>query len=258
MSASEAFTEPSLFDHSSREPANKPTVPTTEERAARAAATTAAIESEPASDSAKVSELEAADETKSTSAAEVVSSPEAIAQNERQRLAEQLDALKRKEFELRRALAAADHPEVADVIRTIEGRAFVVSRAEAKLAQGFSKTEARRREVIEKKLGALRAKREELGGQIGELEDELGGLGADRLAAFESERQAALEQLMIVLATHAAALRAVKLEPSSLVPEIERWLPELEVIAKQRAVTGESASDVGCRTLPSSAPTPEG
>jgi hypothetical protein len=220
MSASEAFTEPSLFDHTSREQTSKsPPVPPGVERAAGAAmpeATATALEDE-----------------QSPEAPEVVLSPEAIAQNERKRLAEQLDALKRKEFELRRALAAADHPEAAEAIRLIEGRAFAVSRAEAKLAQGFSKTEARRREVIEKKLGALRDKRAELDSQIGALETELGGLGADRLATFESERQAALEQLMIAMATHDAALRAAGLDPSTLVPEIAGWLPELDALAKK-------------------------
>jgi hypothetical protein len=217
MSASEAFTEPSLFDHDSPAPAAKPS---------------AASEPEAISGSSEAAGLAATDPAKSD-APEVVLSPEAIAQNERKRLAEQLDALKRKEFELRRALAAADHPEAAEAIRLIEGSAFSVARAEAKLAQGFSKSEARRREVIEKKLGALREKRAELDGQVAALEAELGGLGADRLATFESERRAALEQLMIVIATHDAALRAAKLDPSRLVPEIEGWMPELEALAKQ-------------------------
>jgi chromosome segregation ATPase len=166
-------------------------------------------------------------------------SPEATTQSDRKRLAEQLSALKRKEFELRRALAAADHPELADAIRLIEARAFVVARAETKLAQGFSKTEARRREVIEKKLGSLRDKRAELDTQIGTLETELRGLGSDRLATFGQERQEALKQLLIVLGTHEAALHDAGLDPASLVPEIEGWLPELEALASK--VTGASA-----------------
>jgi hypothetical protein len=258
MSASEAFTEPSLFDHTSREPANKPTSPTVDERPARTAnpaaakpantANTASTagsptsratevaevrEPEAASDNAESEEVSAADAEPSTETPEVALTPEAIAQNERKRLAEQLHALKRKEFEIRRALAATDHPDLAEAIRTLEGRAFTVSRAEAKLAQGFSKSEARRREVIDKKLGTLRAKREELDTQITALETELGGLGADRLSTFESERQTALEQLMIAMAQHANEFRAANLEPSSLVPEIEGWLPELEAIAKK-------------------------
>jgi chromosome segregation ATPase len=160
-------------------------------------------------------------------------SPEAIAQNNRKRLAEQLDALKRKEFELRRALAAAEHPELADAIRSIELGALAVSRATDKLAQGFSKSEARRREVVDKKLAALRAKREELDAQIGALETELAGLGSDRLAGFESERRAALEQLLIALGSHHDALTAAGLEPSRLVPEIEGWLPELDALAEK-------------------------
>jgi hypothetical protein len=245
MSAPQASTEPSLFDHSARESAKKPTAPTLTaptivERAASPAAATDVAESATASGDSDVAELEADEDTQASSAPQVALSPEAIAQNERKRLAEQLDALKRREFELRRALAAADHPEVADAIRAIEARAIAVSRAEGKLAQGFSKTEARRREVIEKKLAALRAKRVEVDGQIGELETELGGLGADRLATFESERREALEQLMIVMATHDAGLREAKLDLSGLVPDIERWLPELDAIAK--TASGEAST----------------
>ncbi|HKP57484.1 MAG TPA: hypothetical protein VJV78_12220 [Polyangiales bacterium] len=160
-------------------------------------------------------------------------SPEAIAIANRKRLAEQLDALKRKEFELRRALAAAEHPELADAIRSIELGALAVSRAEGKLAQGFSKGEARRREVIDKKLEALRSKREELDTQIQALQAELAGLGSDRLAGFEAERRAALEQLLIALGAHHDALHIAGLEPNKLVPEIDGWLPELEALAQQ-------------------------
>jgi len=229
MSASEAFTESSLFAHSSREPASNPTAPTVVERAARTAVATAVSASEAISGSSDAADLEASGNAIDTPVAR-----EAIArEDERKRLAEQLDALKRKEFELRRALAAADHPEAAEAIRMIGGSAFSVSRAEAKLAQGFPKSEARRREVIEKKLGTLRDKRADLDSQIGALEVELGGLGADRIAVFENERQAALEQLMIVLATHDAALSAAKLDPRRLVPELEGWMPELEALAKK-------------------------
>src|SRR5262245_33363436 len=39
--------------------------------------------------------------------------------NDRKRLSEQLEALRRKEAELLRALAITDHPDLADAIRTI-------------------------------------------------------------------------------------------------------------------------------------------
>ena len=194
MSATDVFSEPSLFDHASSEPA-------------------APQEPAVASDGSQTA----------------ASQPEV----DRKRLAEQLHALKRKEFELRRALAAAEHPQLAESIRLIEGRAFAVSRAEAKLAEGFSRSEARRRDVIEKKLVSLRAKRAELDSQIGALEAELGGLGSDRLATFGQERQQALQQLLLALGTHETSLRAAGLDPASLVPEIEGWLPELEALASK-------------------------
>jgi hypothetical protein len=231
MSATDPFSEPFLFDHRSDEPASEsPPAPTLDERVARAA--TAAATADPLATSG-TPEAPASHAPGSHAPGgsrpldEGVLPPVASAQADRKRLAEQLDALKRKENGLRRALAAAEHPELAEPIRLIEGRAFSVSRAEAKLAQGFSKSEARRREVIEKKLGSLRDKRSELDRQIGTLEAELGGLGAGRLATFGHERQEALEQLLIALGTHAAAFRAVGLDPTSLVPEIEAWLPEL-------------------------------
>jgi hypothetical protein len=235
MSVIDAFSEPSLFDVTSCEPTSKaPATHSVEERVARAATIAAPAEaivtrssSAPASNPLASNPLEAA------------SLAEANTQSDRKRLAEQLRALKRKEFELRRALAAADHPELAEAIRLIETRAFGVARAETKLAQGFSKTEARRREVIEKKLGSLRAKRAELDTQIGTFETELAGLGSDRLASFGQERQEALKQLLIVLGTHQIALHDAGLDPASLVPEMEDWLPELEVLASK--VSGASA-----------------
>jgi hypothetical protein len=163
MSASEAFTEPSLFDHTSREHTSKsPPIPPVVERDAGVAAATQAAEPEAASGSTDLAALGG----ESPEAPEAALSPEAIAQNERKRLAEQLDALKRKEFELRRA---------------------------------------------------------------------------DRLATFERERQSALEQLMIAMATHDAALNAAGLEPSNLVPEIAGWLPDLEALAKKVSVVQVSA-----------------
>jgi len=194
MSESEAVTEPTLFDQTSREPAESP------------------------------------------QATEALPQSEANTQSERKRLAEQLEALKRKELELRRALVMADHPELVGAIRAIEARAIAVSRAQAKLAQGFSKSEARRREVVDKKLVTLRDKRAELDTQIAALEGELAGLGAERLDTFESERKQALEQLVIALGTHVAALSAAGLDAVGLIPEIAGWLTEIEAIsAQQRA-----------------------
>lgn len=250
MSATDASSEPSLFDLTSSEPASKaPATPRVEERSARAATASAPLEPIVTSGSSKAASDRAdgdgpdshalVSDALVSDAADTALSPEATTQSDRKRLAEQLSALKRKESELRRALAAADHPELAEAIRLIEARAFVVARVETKLAQGFSKTEARRREVIEKKLGSLRDKRAALDTQIGTLETELSGLGSDRLATFRQERQEALQQLLIALGTHEAALHDAGLDPASLVPEIEGWLPELEALASK--VSGASA-----------------
>ena len=189
---------------------------------------------------------EPADQPPSAAADEPAERPlsrEELAANERKRLAEQLDALKRKELELRRALAAAEHPELAEPIRLIASAAFAVSRAEGKLAQGLSKTEARRSAALEKKLGTLREKRAELDSQIRELETELGTLGADRFAEFEGERKQALEQLVITLGMHDAGLRAAGLSSSHLVPEIEGWMPELEALATSLSAVKSPATE---------------
>jgi chromosome segregation ATPase len=225
MSASEAVSEPTLFDQKFSAPAadDSPPVPVADEptrRASPAAALGSDVTSDDVAATAPV-------------AANGAVSAEAAAQSERKRLAEQLDALKRKEFELRRALVKADHPELVSAIRAIEGRAYAVSLAEGKLARGYSKSEARRREVVEKKLASLRDKRAELDTQIGALETELGGLGNERLATFESERTQAIEQLVVALGSHVAALDAAGLDAASLIPEIAGWLPEIEAIAKR-------------------------
>lgn len=154
------------------------------------------------------------------------------AKADRRKLEEQLHVLKRKEFELRRALVVADHPELADVIRLLEGRAYALTRAEAKLAQGLTKAEERRRETTEKKLSSLREKRAELDAQIGALESELCSLGAERMQAFEAEQRQALEQLLVALGTHEPALRAAELDAASLVPELAGFLPKVQALAE--------------------------
>src|SRR4051812_26892018 len=103
MSASERNAEPTLFD---------PT-PAPQRKTDHAVETP-----EPAAEEATAAPSDDAPSTASP-------------QTGRKRLAEQLEALKRKEAELRRALAVADHPELAEAIRSIEGRAFALSRADA-------------------------------------------------------------------------------------------------------------------------------
>jgi hypothetical protein len=208
-------TEPTLFDPRPRD--------------AEAAPQHAAAPSEPPAPEAEV-QAEASAETDAKSEPAVEGDKPV---QDRKRLAEQLDALKRKEAELRRALAVADHPELADAIRALEAGAYCVTRAETKLAQGFSKSEARRREVIEKKLGSLREKRTEIDTQIKAFEEELSGLGTQRIAEFEAERKSALKDLMITLATHDAALCSAGLDAQSLVPELAAYMPELEAVARE-------------------------
>jgi hypothetical protein len=181
-------------------------------------------------------------DSEATSAADDNTSVEEqdIPKSDRKRLAEQLDALRRKEAELLRALAITDHPELADAIRTIEARVYCVARADAKLAQGLSKSEARRQEALSKKLTALREKRSELDTQIATLEAESKELGTSRLSDFQRERQDALQDLMVALATHDPALEAAGLDVRSLLPELSGLLPELEAIARS---VSESRAD---------------
>ena len=140
-----------------------------------------------------------------------------------------------------RALAITDHPDLADAIRTIEARVYCVARADAKLAQGLSKSEARRQEVLSKKLSALKEKRAELDTQISALEAESQELGAARLTDFQRERHEALQSLMVALATHDPALDAAGLNVRSLLPELSGLMPELEAIA--RTATEQRAAE---------------
>jgi chromosome segregation ATPase len=151
---------------------------------------------------------------------------------DKRRLEEQLEALKRKELELRRALAVADHPELADAIRLLDGRAYALTRAEAKLAQGLSKSEERRKETLEKKLDVLRTKAAELDAQIAELSAELSTLVDARLTGLEAERRAALDDLIACLGEHAAALSAAGLDAADLIPEIGQRMGEIRAAAQ--------------------------
>jgi hypothetical protein len=151
--------------------------------------------------------------------------------SERRRIEEQLEALKRKESELRRALAIADHPALADAIRLLEGHAFALGRVEAKMAQGLSKAEERRRETLEKKVSGLREKRDELNAELALLEGELSQLGEQRTAGLNAERTQALGRLIETMNAHHGALRQAGLEAGQLVPEIAQWMPEVEALA---------------------------
>jgi chromosome segregation ATPase len=152
---------------------------------------------------------------------------------DKKRIAEQLEALKRKELELRRALAIADHPELADAIRLLDGRAYALVRVESKIAQGLSKSEERRKETLQKKLSGLEEKRAELNAQIAELNGELDQLVNARTDALHSERKAALNDLIAALGEHAAVLAAAGLDVSELVPEIGQRMPEIRAVAEQ-------------------------
>jgi len=151
----------------------------------------------------------------------------------RRKIEEQLEALKRKEIELRRALVMADHPELADAIRLLQGRTYALERIDEKLGLGLTKAELRRKETLEKKVASLLEKRAELDAQITEVETELHGLGVERQQGFEAERQHALQELLVALGTHDVALRTVGIEATELVPELTRWLPEVETLAEK-------------------------
>ena len=223
MTVTEAKMEPSLFDLRSREA--EPQQP----HSTSVPSTNLASQAEAANDALAASIAHEAAEL-----AETAESPEPTvekAEDKRKRIEKQLDALKRKEAELRRALLVTGHPEIGDVIGAIEGRVFAVTRAEEKAGHGLSKAELRRRETIDKKLASLREKRVELDSQIGALEQELAGLGSEQLAAFEAERRQALTQLLVTISTHASALSAVGLDANSLVPD--RLLSEIEAIARE-------------------------
>lgn len=161
---------------------------------------------------------------------------------EKKRIEEQLEALKRRESELRRALATASHPELADAIRLIEGKAYGLSRVELKMAEGLSKSEERRKQTVEKKRAGLLEKRAELDAQIAELDSELAALGIERTQAFELERRGAMEQLVAALGAHGAELSAAGLEASQLVPDIARWLPEIQQLAEELAGAKKSVN----------------
>jgi hypothetical protein len=153
----------------------------------------------------------------------------------RRKLEEQLDALKRKEAELRRALVIADHPELAEALRLIQGRTYALERSEEKLAVGLTKAELRRRETLQKKRASLEEKRTELDAQIAELDGQLHGLGVERQQGFEAVHRQALEELLLALDTHLGPIQTAGLDITEILPDIKRWLPEIEKLAAQKS-----------------------
>lgn len=164
---------------------------------------------------------------------DVLSEPSASPMGGRDRIQQQLELLKQREAELRRELAIADHPELADAIRQIEGRAYGVSRVEVKMAQGLTKAEARKKETLEKRLSGLEERRAEIDAQIEAIVTELQPLGEARLLAFQHERAEALVRLGAVLAEHDEALRAAAVDVTSLVPALAGWTTELSLLRER-------------------------
>ncbi|MEC7525295.1 MAG: hypothetical protein VYE22_35760 [Myxococcota bacterium] len=156
---------------------------------------------------------------------------DAQAEKERLRIEQQLAQLERKQAELKRQLAMASHPELADALREVEGRAYGVTRVEEQLAQPLTKSEERQRAKLEKKLAGAREKRDALDAQITELETELSALSDERVAALQDERRAALHQLFTVLAQHSEGFESAGLQVAELIPELDVWLPELRALA---------------------------
>lgn len=179
---------------------------------------------EPASDDAA-----SAANASEPNAEEPAREPERV---DRKRLEEQLEALKKKELELRRAIAIADHPDLAEAIRRLDGRAYALVRVETKITIGLSKAEERRKDGIEKKLETLREKRAELDTQIVALEQEHASLVREREIALQKERSEALHDLVLTLGEHAAALAAAGLDAADLVPEIGQRMDEIRAHAE--------------------------
>ncbi len=176
--------------------------------------------------------MEDSQEVLETDATPPAEAPLALGQDKK-RLEEQLEALKRKEVELRRALAIADHPGLADTIRLLDGRAYALTRVETKIAQGLSKGDERRKETLEKKLEGLEAKRAELDAQIAELRKEYDALVHERARSLEVERRDALHALIAALGEHTASLTAAGLDAAELVPEIGRRMAEIRAAAEE-------------------------
>lgn len=173
-------------------------------------------------------------EDAASSAPQQVSSEDAERLTKR-KLEDQLQALKRKEAELRRALVVAEHPKLADAIRLLQGRTYALERSEERLAAGLTKAELRRKETLQKKRAGLEAKRTELDAQIAELDGELLGLGVERQRGYEAEHRQALEELMVALGAHLGEVQAAGLELGELLPDLQRWLPAIEQLAAQKA-----------------------
>jgi hypothetical protein len=261
MTVSEAYTEPTLFDLRARERQSEEdaqhtlqALSTHDAASAVPAAGAASLapqarEAEPPAEASEARQTaETADAAQSAQAGETgepgetaqAAAPGATPPDEKKRLEKQLDALKRKESELRRALLVAERPELAEAIRTIQGHAYSVQRAEDKASHGLSKAEVRRRDTLDKKLTGLREKRTELDKQIEALEAEHNTLGAEQAAASQVERRQALGQLLRSLSMNAAAFTDAGIDAQSVVPELARLMPELEGFARELTDTAQS------------------
>ncbi len=162
---------------------------------------------------------------------------------DRDRIVRQLEQLKRREAELRRALIVADHPELDAPIREVDGRVYGVQLASERLDAPLTKGEQKKIERFEKKLEGARVKRAELDAAIAELEGELKALRDDRQSTLEAQRDEALRNLLTTLAEHAPAFEAVGMQISTIVPELEPWLPTLRAMAEEKGASAEPPTE---------------
>lgn len=158
---------------------------------------------------------------------------------DRDRIVRQLEQLKRREAELRRALIVADHPALDAPIREVDGRVYGVHMASERLDAPLTKGEQKKIERIEKKLETAKAKRAELDLAIEELGGELRALREDRRATLEGQRDEALSNLLTTLAEHAPTFEAVGMQISEVIPELEPLLPKLREMAEGKVDTVE-------------------
>lgn len=168
---------------------------------------------------------------------------DAAAKAERKRIEEQLAMLEKKQAELRRALAIADHPELGEAIREIEGRIYRASKAQTKLENPLTKSEVRQRDKLAKKLETARAKRAELDQTIASLETELNALGEGRIEGLKAEHDAAVRALFATLARYAEAFESAGLQAANLIPELKAWLPTLRALAEAQGVDPKELSN---------------
>jgi len=137
---------------------------------------------------------------------------------DRQRLEQELRAVRRKELELMRAIVVADHPQLGEALTVLETHMQRVVSAQQQLAEGLSESDRRRHAELTELMNGLKQQRADLNLEIEAHECELRALGEERSQRLQFAEREALHALATAHQEHERSLLSAGANLEVLLP----------------------------------------